>query len=46
MKEYLAPEIEMISYNTEECLSNSSEVRKNGKYNIEFDLPNWEEEIV
>lgn len=46
MKTYVSPEFETIRYKTEDCLSDSDGVKKNGPYNIEFDLPEWTEEII
>lgn len=46
MKRYIIPELEIIDYNAEDCLTSSSGVTKNGKYNIEFDLPEWNEEVI
>lgn len=43
MKKYIQPEIEKIAYKVEDCLSSSA---NNGEYNIEFELPNWEDDLI
>ncbi len=46
MKKYISPEIEMIKYNDEDVLTLSSNVTKNGKYNIEFNYQEWNDDII
>lgn len=46
MKKYISPEIEMIKYNDDDILIVSSNVKKNGKYNVEFNYQEWNDEII
>lgn len=46
MKQYKEPLLEIVKYKTEECLLESSGVKKSGEYNVELDLPNWNEELI
>ncbi len=46
MKKYISPEIEMIKYNDDDILIVSSNVKKNGKYNVEFNYQEWNDDII
>ena len=44
MKKYIKPEFELIKCVTENYITGSA--TQNGEHNIEFELPNWEDELI
>ena len=46
MKKYIKPEIEKIVYKKDDVLTVSESVQTNGKYNMEFNYQEWNDEII
>ncbi len=47
VKKYIKPDIDFFKYDTEDTLLNSGgEVKKNGKYNVEFNYEDWNDDII
>ena len=46
MKKYIAPKAEFIYYDENEVLTKSEIITKNGTYNMEFDYPGWDDDII
>ncbi len=46
MKEYITPKAEIIYYDESEVLTISETITKNGTYNLEFNYPGWDDDII
>jgi hypothetical protein len=46
MKEYITPKAEIVYYDENEVLTKSEVITKNGTYNLEFDYPEWDDDII
>lgn len=46
MKKYIAPDMEYLKYDNTEVLGVSENLTKNGKFNLEFNYQEWDDQII
>lgn len=46
MKKYIPPKAQIVYYEKNEVLTDSQTITKNGTYNMEFNYPGWEDDII